>query len=315
MGMLDNTVALVTGAGNGIGQAIALDLASQGASVVVNDLGGDRHGDGADASPAARTAAAIVAAGGSAVADHGSVSDTAAAEAMVQLAVDTYGSLNIVVNVAGILRDAMLTSMSDEQWDAIMAVHLRGHFAVTRAAARHWRAAAKAAGGPIYGRVLHFTSEAGLYGNVGQTNYSAAKGGIASFGITAASELGRYGVTSNVIAPRARTRLTEDLIGDAAPKLDGYDPWDPSFIAPVVSYLASEAGGRFSGQILVAGGGLVQTVQPYVVDHSVEFADAPPTHAELDGLLSTARGERPGPPPTATELILSNLAPAQPQHQ
>src|SRR5207244_13136812 len=131
----------------------------------------------------------------------------------------------------------------------------RGHFAVRRAAAQHWRAASKEAGGPVYGRVFSFTSEAGLYGNVGQANYSAAKGGIASFGLTVASELGRYGVTSNIIAPRARTRLTEDLIEDSIPKPDGYDIWGPEFITPLISYLASEAGGAYSGQIFVIGAG------------------------------------------------------------
>lgn len=305
MGLLDGRVALVTGAGNGIGKAIASDFASHGARVVINDLGGDGHGEGADTRPATLAAEEIGAAGGTAVADHGNVADSDAAAAMIKLALDTYGQLDIVVNVAGILRDAMLTSMTDAQWDAIMAVHLRGHFAVTRAAALHWRAASKEAGGPVYGRVLHFTSEAGLYGNIGQTNYSAAKGGIVSFGVTAASELGRYGVTSNVIAPRARTRLTEELIEPAVPKpSDGaYDLWGPQFIAPVVTYLASEAGGRYSGQIFVVGGGKLQTVKPYHVDHAASF-DGDPSHDEIGAFLESARGSQCGPPPTATEMIL-----------
>ncbi|MEX2195913.1 MAG: SDR family NAD(P)-dependent oxidoreductase [Thermoleophilaceae bacterium] len=304
MGMLDGRVALVTGGGNGLGRAIAIDFAAEGASVVVNDLGGDWHGEGSDPRAASRVVEEIESSGGSAIADHGDVVDSDAAARMVTLAVDMYGDLDIVVNAAGILRDSMLVSMSEDDWDAIIGVHMRGHFAVSRGAAAYWRAKSKEAGEPVYGRLFCFTSEAGLYGNPGQTNYAAAKGGIASFGITAAGELGRYGVTSNVIAPRARTRMTVGTFGDAFPKADGYDTWDPAFVAPVITFLASAEGGRYSGQILVVGGGVLQTITPYTIDHESKFTEGPPSADDVAAFLDDSRGSAPGPPPNAVQVTL-----------
>ena len=177
MGELDGRVAIVTGAGHGIGRGIALELGREGATVIVNDLGGDYLGHGADARPASTVVDEITAGGGTAIADHGDVADAGTGVRMVERAVDEFGGLNIVVNTAGILRDKMIFSMAEDDWDAVIRVHLRGHFATTSAACRHWRAASKQAGGPIVGRVINFSSESGIYGNLGQTNYARREGG------------------------------------------------------------------------------------------------------------------------------------------
>lgn len=297
MGVLEGKVALVTGGGRGIGAATARALAGEGASVVVNDLGGDWHGEGTDDRPASQVAEEITANGGTAIADHGDVADTDGAAAMIQRALDSFGRLDVVVNTAGILRDKMIFSMADEEWDAVMRVHLRGHFCVTRAACAHWRALAKESGQPTGGRIVCFASEAGLYGNAGQTNYAAAKGGIASFSIAVAREMVRYGVTCNTIAPRARTRMTEGTFGDFLPKGEGFDAWDPANVAPTVVFLASDAGGRYTGQILVAGGGVVQVIEPYHVAAELEIEDRAAMPEEIAGFLAEARGDEAGPPP------------------
>ena len=291
MGELDGRVAIVTGAGHGIGRGIALELAREGAAVIVNDLGGDYLGHGADTRPASAVAEEIVAAGGTAIADHGDVADAATGARMVARAVDELGGLHIVVNTAGILRDKMIFSMAEDDWDAVIRVHLRGHFATTSAACRHWRAASKAAGGPIVGRVINFSSESGIYGNLGQTNYAAAKAGIISFSTAVAREMGKYGVTSNTIAPRARTRMVVATVGGILPDIgDGFDPWAPENVAPAVTFLASDAGGAYTAQLLVVGGGAVQLLEPFSVAKAIRYSDAPPTSEEVGALIADVRG-------------------------
>lgn len=299
MGELDGRVAIVTGAGNGIGKAIALGMAAEGARLVVNDLGGSWDGEGSDAGPAAATAEEIRAAGGSAISNGGDVADSANGNAMVEAAVKEFGRLDAVVNCAGILRDRMIFSMGDEDWDLVHRVHLRGHFAVTRAACAYWRQASKAVSGPVSGRVVCFASDAGLYGNLGQTNYAAAKAGIVSFSTAVAREMGRYGVTSNTIAPRARTRLVEATVGGMLPDVpdDGWYAWAPDNVVPAVNYLASERGGRYSGQILVVGGGVVQVIDPFRVAAEIRMDGRAPTPDEIEAFLESVRGPEAGPEP------------------
>lgn len=292
---LEGRVALVTGSGRGIGREIALKLAAEGARVVVNDAGGDPQGEGADQTPAVEVCEAIRASGGTAIADHGDVSDPDAASAMVQRALDEFGRIDAVVNNAGILRDRMVFSTQDEDWDAVIAVHLRGHFLITRAACAHWRAKAKETGAPADGRVVCMTSESGLYGNAGQSNYSAAKGGIASFALAVAREMQRYGVTCNAIAPRARTRMTELTFGQL-PEGAGGDLWNPGNVAPLVAFLASDLGGRYTGQVFVCGGGVAQVIAPYSVAAEARF-DTQPTSEEIEAFLSESLGPHAGPPP------------------
>ena len=208
--LCEGRVAIVTGAGRGIGREYALMLARHGAKVVVNDLGGARDGTGSDEDPAGDVVAEIVADGGEAVANGENVADFAGAERMVRQAVDEFGDLHAVINNAGILRDRMLANMDEAEWDAVINVHLKGTFAPARHAAAYWRERSKA-GEPVSGRIINTTSVSGIYGNIGQTNYGAAKAGIASFTNIAALELARYGVTVNAIAPAALTRMTEDL--------------------------------------------------------------------------------------------------------
>jgi NAD(P)-dependent dehydrogenase (short-subunit alcohol dehydrogenase family) len=298
MGELDGRVAIVTGAGHGIGRGIASELAREGASVIVNDLGGDYLGHGADTRPAAAVAEEIVAAGGTALADHGDVADAETGTRMVEQAVREFGGLHVLVNTAGILRDKMIFSMAEDDWDAVIRVHLRGHFVTTSAACRYWRQASKEAGGPIVGRVVNFASESGIYGNLGQTNYAAAKAGIISFSTAVAREMGKYGVTSNTIAPRARTRMVEATIGGILPetKEDAFDRWAPANVAPAVTYLASDAGGAYTGQLLVVGGGVVQVIEPFTVAREIKFVGAPPSPEEVGELLADVRGPSAGPP-------------------
>src|SRR5262245_15675342 len=207
--MLDGKVAIVTGAGRGIGRAHALALSQAGAKIVVNDLGGSLTGEGADLSPARQVVEEIRAAGGEASANGENVANFAGAERLVRQAIDEFGRLDILVNNAGILRDRMLVNMSEDEWDAVINVHLKGHFAPTRHAAAYWREQSKE-GDDVKGRVINTSSPSGVFGNVGQTNYGAAKAGIAAFTVIAAQELARYGVTVNRIAPTARTRMTQE---------------------------------------------------------------------------------------------------------
>ena len=261
MGLLDGKVAIVTGAGRGIGREHALALARAGAKVVVNDLGASLGGEGADAAPAHEVVAEIETLGSQAVADGENVADFAGAGRLVQHAVDAFGRLDILVNNAGILRDRMLVNMEEAEWDAVIAVHLKGHFAPTRHAAAYWRDRAKS-GEEVRARVICTSSPSGVFGNVGQVNYGAAKAGIANFTIIAAQELGRYGVTVNCIAPNARTRMTESAFelpsGD-----DGFDPLAPVNNTPIVVALCADAAQGITGQVFHVFGGAVNMLQPW----------------------------------------------------
>ena len=263
MASLDGKVAIVTGSGRGIGREHALALAKAGAKIVVNDLGGSTAGEGADQTPAQSVADEIKALGGEATANYDNVADYSGAEQMVKQAVSEFGRLDILVNNAGILRDRMLVNLSEDEWDAVIAVHLKGHYAPTRHAAAYWREQSKA-GNQINGRVINTSSPSGVFGNVGQTNYGAAKAAIAAFTIIAAQELGRYGVTVNCLAPNARTRMTEQTFGDMPqPEEGAYDPLDPSHISPVVVALCSEAAQSITGQCFFVYGGNINVLKPW----------------------------------------------------
>jgi NAD(P)-dependent dehydrogenase (short-subunit alcohol dehydrogenase family) len=249
--MLDGRVAIVTGAGRGLGRSHALALAADGARVVVNDYAPP----GSD-NPAEEVAAEIEASGGAALAHAGDVSSWDDSGKLVRLAIDTWGSLDVLVNNAGILRDRMIFNMSEDEWDAVIRVHLKGHFCPTRHAVEHWRAQSKESGAPVYGRIVNTTSEAGLVGSAGQPNYAAAKGGIIQLTLSTANGMARHGVTANAIAPRARTRMTENLFGGgmAAPG-DGFDKFDPKNVSQLVTFLATPEAGDISGQVFVVYGG------------------------------------------------------------
>ncbi|MEN8706334.1 MAG: SDR family oxidoreductase [Nocardioides marinisabuli] len=249
--ILDGRVAVVTGAGRGIGRAHALELAAQGAAVVVNDFGVSLSGEGEGdaASPAEQVVAEIEAAGGRAVANAADVADFDQAEAMVRQAIDTFGGLDVLVNNAGFVRDRMLVNTSEEEWDAVVRVHLKGHFAPLRHAGAYWRTEAKE-GRRRAARVINTSSGAGLQGSIGQTTYSAAKAGIAGMTLVAAAELGRYGVTVNAIAPVARTRMTEGAFDTSAMP-------DPADNSPVVAWLASVDAGDVTGRVIEIEGGRV----------------------------------------------------------
>jgi len=259
MGILDGRIAIVTGAGRGIGREHALELARQGAKVVVNDLGATLAGEGTDESPAHEVVALIRKAGGDAVANGADVADFDQAAAMVRQAIDTFGGLDILVNNAGFVRDRMLVNTSEEEWDAVVRVHLKGHFAPLRHASSYWRDEAKA-GRPRVARVINTSSGAGLQGSIGQATYSAAKAGIAGLTLVAAAELGRYGVTVNAIAPVARTRMTEGAFPElmAAPadgqSGGGFDRMDPANNSPVVAWLSS-ADCDVTGRVIEIEGG------------------------------------------------------------
>jgi NAD(P)-dependent dehydrogenase (short-subunit alcohol dehydrogenase family) len=245
--LCEGRVAVITGAGRGIGREYALALAHHGAKIVVNDLGAARDGEGADASPAHEVVEEIKAFGGEAIANGDDVSDFDGAGRMIQSAIDTFGGLDIVINNAGILRDRMLTNMSEAEWDAVIKVHLKGTFAPARHAAAYWRERSKN-GETNDARIINTTSPSGIYGNVGQTNYGAAKAGIASFTIIAAKELARYGVTVNCIAPAALTRLTEDLgMGQASDEVK--EQMSPAHIAPIVVWLSSPDAAGVTGRV------------------------------------------------------------------
>jgi NAD(P)-dependent dehydrogenase (short-subunit alcohol dehydrogenase family) len=261
--LLDGKVAIVTGAGRGLGRSHALALAAEGARVVVNDPGISRDGSATEGDrPAQQVVDEIVAAGGEAVANFDSVADWRAAEALIQQAVDAFGGLDILVNNAGILRDKMSFNIDEEDWDAVITVHLKGHFAPSTFAARYWRARSKA-GDEVYGRIINTSSESGLYGNVGQVNYAAAKSGIASMTLVMARELQRVGVTVNAIAPRARTRMTEDLAPYSERERGDYDDRAPENISPVVVWLASPEAADITGQVFAVRGPIVQLVHGF----------------------------------------------------
>ena len=260
--LCEGKVAIVTGAGRGIGREHALSLASQGAKVVVNDLGGNVDGSGGDLSPADQVVAEIRGMGGEAVSNGDRVSDWAGAERLINTAIETFGDLNIVVNNAGILRDRMLFSMSEAEWDAVINVHLKGTFAPTRFACVYWREQSKA-GKPVSGRIINTTSVSGIYGNPGQTNYGAAKAGIASFTNIAALEMSRYGVTVNAVAPVALTRMTEGL-GPAPESDEEREKRSPRWIAPIVTWLASDEAAGVTGRIFEASGDILAVSEGWV---------------------------------------------------
>lgn len=252
---VEGRVVIITGAGRGIGRAHALAFAQAGAKVIVNDLGASGSGDGQDGTPAEEVVATIRAAGGDALADASDITDFEAAGALVRKAIAHFGRLDVVVNNAGILRDRMFVNSTPEEWDAVMRVHLRGHYCLSRQAAAWWRDQVKAGGQPV-ARIINTSSGAGLQGSVGQAAYSAAKGGIASLTLVQAAELRRYGVTANAIAPAARTRMTEGPFGVMmkAPET-GFDAWAPENIAPLVVWLGSTASSHVTGRIFEVQGG------------------------------------------------------------
>lgn len=248
--LLEGKTAIVTGAGRGLGRAHAMALAAEGARVVVNDLGAEVHGGGTG-NVADEVVAEIKEAGGEAVANLGSCADFDEAAGLVRQAIDTYGALDILVNNAGNLRDRTIFNMTEEEWDSVIHVHLKGHFAPTRHACAYWREEAKA-GRPRPGRIISTTSQTGLFGNPGQANYAAAKAGIAAMTQVIAMEMARYGVTANAIAPAARTRMSESLIGPAP---EGFDPMAPENVSPMVVWLASDDAHWVTGQVFHMMGG------------------------------------------------------------
>jgi NAD(P)-dependent dehydrogenase (short-subunit alcohol dehydrogenase family) len=276
--LCEGRVAIVTGAGRGIGREYALMLAEHGAKVVVNDLGGARDGTGGGTGPAQEVVDEISAAGGTAVANTGDVSSWDGAQGLIGQAIETFGGLDVLVNNAGILRDRMVFSMAEEEWDAVITVHLKGTFAPTRFAAEYWRNRAKE-GQPNDARLINTTSVAGLYANPGQTNYGAAKAGIATFTQIAAQELERYGVTVNAVAPGALTRLTEDLgLPDEVTSR-----FEPRWVAPVVTWLASPLSAGVTGQVIESSGLVLAIAEGW---HRGPSTDEPPAGpGEVDAIV------------------------------
>jgi NAD(P)-dependent dehydrogenase (short-subunit alcohol dehydrogenase family) len=296
MSLCDGRIVIVTGAGNGLGRAHALAFAAAGARVVVNDIGTSREGEGSSAGPAQQVVDEIRAAGGDAVANTDDVADWEGADRLVRSALDSFGGLDVLVNNAGFLRDRMLANMSVDEWDAVVRVHLRGHFCPLRHAAAYWREQAKA-GHPVDARVVNTSSGAGLMGSVGQGNYSAAKAGIVGLTLVAAAEMGRYGVTVNAIAPAARTRMTEVAMPDQmrAPE-NGFDAMAPDNISPLVVWLGSVESRDVTGRVFEVEGGVVSVADGWQhgprVDKGAQWQPAE-LGAVVHALLDKA------PPPAA----------------
>lgn len=280
MGIVDGKVVIVTGSGRGIGRSHALLFAQEGAKVVVNDLGAEVDGSGSSTGPAGEVVDEIRSFGGSAIANGDDVSSWEGAQHMINAAVSEFGRLDVLVNNAGILRDRMLTNMTEEEWDAVIQVHLKGTFCPARWAAVYWRERFKETNQPVGGRIISTSSGSGLFGNAGQTNYGAAKAGIASFTMIAGMELARYGVTVNAIAPAARTRMTENLMGkfgdslappqSAVAKEAGMDPMAPEHVSPVVVWLASDEAAEINGQVFEVAGGRIERLQGWTIVDEVQ---------------------------------------------
>jgi NAD(P)-dependent dehydrogenase (short-subunit alcohol dehydrogenase family) len=267
---LDGRVAIVTGAANGLGRAEALALARAGARLVLNDLPSDAI---------QAVASSIAAGGGQAVVAAGDVGEWATGEQLVRAALDAYGRLDILVNNAGVLRDRMIFSMSAEEWDTVLRVHLRGHFVTSRFATAYWRDVSKQTGGPVYGRIVNTSSEAFLLGSSGQPNYAAAKAGIAALTVVTARGCARYGVRANAICPRARTAMTADLMGPG-PSSGAVDPLAPEHVAPLVVYLASPAADAINGEVFVVHGGVAAVLAPPRIRATFQAAE----HGSPDGM-------------------------------
>jgi NAD(P)-dependent dehydrogenase (short-subunit alcohol dehydrogenase family) len=291
-------VVIVTGAGRGIGRAHAIELARQGAKVVVNDIGAELDGTGGSASPAQEVVDAIRAAGGEAAVNGDDVADWDGAQRLVNTAIETFGGLDVVVNNAGFVRDRMFANIAEDEWDAVVRVHLKGHFCVSRFAAAHWRDKAKA-GEPVDARIINTSSGAGLLGSVGQAAYSAAKAGIATLTLVQAAELRRYGVTSNALAPSARTRMTETVFADmmAAPGEEAaFDAMAPENIAPIVAWLASSESRHVTGRVFEVEGGKVSIADGWQHGPSVDKGDRWEP-SELGPVIDDLLAKTPPPAP------------------
>lgn len=290
-GICEGRVVIVTGAGRGIGREHALEFARQGAKVVVNDLGVSNRGETPTEGPAHEVVQAIIDMGGEAVANGADVADWAQAEGLVRQAIERFGRLDVVVNNAGFVRDRMFVSCSEEEWDAVIRVHLKGHFCVSRHAAAHWRERVKA-GDEVDARIINTGSGAGVLGSVGQSSYSAAKAAIATLTLVQAAELGRYGITANAICPIARTRMTE-VFGDAmkAPE-EGFDQNDPANVSPFVAWLGSRQSRDVTGRIWEVFGGTITVFDGYRREQSIDIGkrwDAAEVGPAVESLLSKAR--------------------------
>src|SRR5215216_3036765 len=270
--LCEGRVAIVTGAGRGLGRQHALMLAAHGAKIVVNDLGANVDGSGRDTSPAAEVVAEICASGGEAIANGDDVSTWTGAKNLIDQTVDTFGTLHVLINNAGILRDRMLANMSEEEWDAVIKVHLKGTFAPSRHATEYWRDQSKTLGRPLKARIINTSSTSGIFGNVGQTNYGAAKAGIAAFSIIAARELRRYGVTVNAISPSAQTRMTEGLRQLTEEQRRRRDT---RWVSPIVTWLASEESQDVTGRVFQTGNGILAVLEGWHRGPTIDQIDDP----------------------------------------
>jgi len=290
-GICEGRVVIVTGAGRGLGRAHALEFARQGAKVVVNDLGVSLAGEGGGSEPANEVVAEIKAMGGEAVANGADIADFAQAGALVKQAIDTFGGLDVVVNNAGFVRDRMFVSCSEQEWDAVIRVHLKGHFAVTNHACSYWRDQSKK-GVAVDARIINTSSGAGLQGSVGQSAYSAAKGGIATLTLVQAAELRRYGVTVNAIAPSARTRMTETVFAEMMKKPEqGFDVMDPANVSPLVAWLGSQASRDVTGCVFEIAGGKISIADGWRAGPEVDKGgrwDAAEIGEAVSGLMKRA---------------------------
>jgi NAD(P)-dependent dehydrogenase (short-subunit alcohol dehydrogenase family) len=297
MSLLAGRIAIVTGAGRGLGREEALALAAEGARVIVNDIGASVTGEGADQTPAAAVVKEIKAAGGEASTNYEDIADWNGARRTIDQAYDTYGKLDILVNNAGVLRDRMNFNMSEEEFDLVIRVHCKGHFAMTRHACARWREAAKQ-GGSVYGRVINTASEAGLMGSAGNSNYAMAKAAIAALTVSIAREMGKYGVTANFIAPRARTRMTDTMPNhEMFAKPDtGLDYFHPAWPAQLVTFLASDAAADINGQGFIVWGGQVTLVQGWHHVSQISKTDTALTARELIARKDELFGDLPRQP-------------------